>query len=100
MGKQTSGAWGESAEKDESAYSYNPILSLWEAPVLQAITDDYQARKRAWPGVKAAIMADRDRRDQAYADGTLTLPTASKPKSKLVMPAFWKKKRAAMVKSS
>ena len=95
MGKHKSGsAWGEADgdEEDESVCSLNSILALGETPSLRAILDDFWARKRAWPQVKAAIMADRDRRDLAIADGTWEPPNTAKPKPTFVMPTFWRKK--------
>ena len=93
------GAWSENDEDDETAYSLNSILFLGEAPKLQTILDEFRARKRAWPRVKASIMADRDRREQAIGDGTWEPPAAPKPKPKVFMPMFWKKQRVATVKS-
>ena len=95
MGKHKSaGAWGESDgdEEDKSTFSLNSILALGETPSLRAILDDFWARKRAWPQVKASIMADRDRRNLAIADGTSKPPNTAKPKPIFVMPTFWRKK--------
>ena len=95
----SAGSWSENDEEDETAFSRDSILFLGEAPKLQTILDEFQARKRAWPRVKASIMADRNRRDQAIADGTWKPPAAPKPKPKVLMPTFWKKQRVATVNS-